>query len=319
MPKLIIQIPCFNEEEALPITLSSLPRAVEGFDAVEILVIDDGSTDGTVRVAREHGTHHVVSLGVNQGLARAFMVGIETSLLLGADVIVNTDGDNQYSAECIPDLVAPILRGEALIVVGARPIAEIEHFSLAKKFLQRLGSWAVKIASGTRVEDAPSGFRAFHRDAAIRLNVFGNYTYTLETIILAGRRNLRIVSVPIRVNGYLRPSRLMRSVPQYVRQSLLTIIRIFILYKPLRFFATVAMVLAIPAMIVVIRFLYFYLVGEGEGHVQSLVLATALFAISAIVAIGGLLADLVAANRTLLEDVRARMLQIQSDKSARPR
>ena len=230
MRKLIIQIPCLNEEETLPVTLGCLPRTVPGYDVVEWLVIDDGSTDRTAEVARAHGVDHIVQLSPNQGLAKAFMSGIEASLRAGADTIVNTDADNQYDATNIPDLVRPIVDGRAQSVVGARPIAEIEHFSATKKFLQRLGSWAVRMASGADIPDAPSGFRAIHREAALRLYLFNDYTYTLESIIQAGRKNLKIVSVPIRVNGELRPSRLIKSIPLYIRRSLVTILRIFILY-----------------------------------------------------------------------------------------
>jgi glycosyltransferase involved in cell wall biosynthesis len=309
LQKLIIQIPCLNEEETLPITLADLPREVEGFETVEWMVIDDGSTDRTVAVAKECGVDHIISLPHNQGLAKAFMAGIEHALRLGADVIVNTDADNQYDATCIPDLVRPILAKQALITIGARPIDTIEHFSPMKKFLQKFGSWVVKFASDTQVADAPSGFRAFHRDAAIRLNVFNAYTYTLETIIQAGRKNIPIVSVPIRVNGDLRPSRLVKSIPSYVRRSLITVIRIFIVYCPLRIFATSALIAALPGLIMTLRFLYHYFNGEGSGHIQSLVLSGALFAIAGVLAIGGILADLIATNRQMLEDIKLNQLR----------
>jgi len=309
--KLIIQIPCLNEAKTLPIALRDLPRKVPGFDVVEWLIIDDGSTDDTAEVARQNGVDHIVQLEHNQGLARAFMAGIERGLKAGADVIINTDADNQYDASCIPDLVRPILEKQALIVVGTRPVSEIEHFSPTKKLLQRLGSWVVKRISGTQVEDAPSGFRAIHREAAIRLNVFNEYTYTLETIIQAGRKGIPISCVPIKVNPYLRPSRLISSIPTYIRRSILTILRIFIIYKPLRFFMSLAALLAIPALFFIFRFLYFYATGDGQGHVQSLVIAVGLLAISGILAIGGILADLIAANRLLLEDLRMRMLHLE--------
>ncbi|WP_308460439.1 glycosyltransferase family 2 protein [Mesorhizobium sp. NBSH29] len=309
MTKLIIQIPCLNEAGTLAIALAELPRHVEGFDTVEWLVIDDGSTDNTVEVARENGVDHIVSLPHNQGLARAFMTGISTALRLGADVIVNTDADNQYDASCIPDLVRPILEKKAQIVVGARPISDIEHFSPIKKFLQKFGSWVVKLASGTKVPDAPSGFRAFHRDAAIQLNVFSKYTYTLETIIQAGRRNIAITSVPIRVNGDLRPSRLVKSIPSYVRRSLITVVRIFIVYSPLRFFTTSAVLVALPGVIMISRFIYHYMAGQGDGYIQSLVLSSALLALAGIMAIGGVLAELTSVNRQLLEEIRIRQLR----------
>ena len=311
LKKLIIQIPCLNEAATLPQTLRALPRDVAGFDSVEWLVIDDGSQDDTAQVARREGADHVLSLGYNQGLARAFMAGVEYALKQGADVIVNTDADNQYSATCIADLVKPILERRALIVVGARPIRDIDHFSLSKKYLQRIGSWVVKRVSRTDIEDAPSGFRAIHCDAAMRLNVFNNYTYTLETIIQAGRKNIPIVSVPVKTNADLRPSRLVRSIPAYVWRSIVTICRIFIVYKPLRFFLIVSLILALPAAFFVTRFLVFFLMGEGAGHLQSLVLSAGLFAVAGVVGVGGILADLIATNRLLLEDLRTRALRAE--------
>lgn len=309
MRKLIIQIPCLNEEVTLPITLADLPREVLGFEVVEWMIIDDGSTDRTVEVARESGVDHIISLPHNQGLAKAFMAGLEESLKLGADVIVNTDADNQYKASGIPALVKPILDRKALIVIGARPIDSIEHFSPIKKFLQKLGSWVVKMASDTQVADAPSGFRAIHRDAAMRLNVFNRYTYTLETIIQAGRKNIPIASVPIEVNGDLRPSRLVKSIPSYVRRSLITVVRIFIVYSPLRFFLSSAVIVALPGILMTLRFLYHFSRGSGEGNIQSLILSGALFAIAGILAIGGILADLIATNRQILEDIKLNQLK----------
>lgn len=309
--KLIIQVPCFNEEATLAITLADLPRTVPGFERVEWLVIDDGSTDRTVEVARANGVDHIVSLPTNRGLARAFMAGIEASLKLGADVIVNTDADNQYDARSIPDLVAPILARKALIVVGARPIEEIAHFSATKKLLQRLGSWVVKQASGTIVADAPSGFRAIHRDAAVRMNVFNSYTYTLETIIQAGRNGIPIASVPVGVNGDLRPSRLVKSIGSYVWRSIITVLRIFVLYKPLRFFFGLAALAALPAVLVIARFLYHFAIGEGAGNIQSLVIGAGFLAVSGVLAVGGILADLIATNRRLLEEIRERQLRAE--------
>ena len=307
--KLIIQIPCYNEEESLRSTLRALPRTVSGFDTVEILVIDDGSRDATAKIAREAGVDHLITLAHNQGLARAFMAGIEASLMAGADVIVNTDADNQYAAASIDDLVRPILDGKAQIVVGARPIAEIREFSPLKKLLQWIGSAVVRLASGTQVPDAPSGFRAVHRDAAMRLYVFGNYTYTLETIIQAGRKNIPITSVPVRVNPVVRPSRLVKSKTSYVYQSVLSILRIFVLYKPLRFFLVTGTAFLVPGAALAIRFVYLYATGDGAGHVQSLILAAVLILTAIIVYAVGLLSDLTAANRALLEDVRMRMLR----------
>jgi glycosyltransferase involved in cell wall biosynthesis len=313
--KLIIQIPCYNEEATLPVTLTELPRQVAGFSAVEWLVVDDGSDDCTSEVARSHGADHIVRHTENRGLARAFMTGIEAGLRAGADVIVNTDADNQYRAACIPALVAPILEGRAQIVVGARPIATIAHFSPLKKFLQRLGSWSVRIASGTDIVDATSGFRAYHKDAALQLYVINTYTYTLETIIQAGRKGMPIASVPVEVNAEMRPSRLMKGIADYVWRSVITILRIFVIYKPLRFFTALAAFVALFGVIGIFRFLYFVAIGDSAGHVQSLVLAGALIAVAAIIQIGGLLADIVAANRNLLEDIRARQLRSEIERA----
>src|SRR5688572_30259520 len=307
--KLIIQIPCYNEEVVLGVTLASLPRQVSGFDTVEILVIDDGSRDRTAEVARRGGAHHIVSLPHNQGLARAFMAGIEASLKAGADVIVNTDADNQYAADSIAELVAPILEGRAQIVVGARPISDIREFSALKKILQRIGSAVVRMASGTRIPDAPSGFRAIHAAAALRLNVFGDYTYTLETIIQAGRKGIPITSVPVRVNPATRPSRLVRSIPSYVTRSMFNIVRVFVLYKPLRFFSTIGVLLLAPGLVLGLRFLYYYVVNGGAGHVQSVILSAILTVSAMIVFVAGILSDLIASNRILLEELRTRQLR----------
>jgi len=302
--KLIIQIPCLNEAETLAIALSALPRKVAGFDVVEWLIIDDGSRDDTVEVAKANGVDHVVSHSRNQGLARAFMTGLDSCLRLGADVIVNTDADNQYNAEDIPNLTAPILAHRADIVVGARPIETIKHFSLVKKLLQKLGSWVVRVASKTDIPDAPSGFRAMSRSAAQRLMVFNDYTYTLETIIQAGQKNMAITSVPIRVNKDLRPSRLVKSIPSYIQRSIVTIVRIFIIYRPFRFFATIGFVLFGAGFLIGLRFLLHYLSGEGEGHVQSLILAGLLLGIGFQTLLIAFVADLLAANRRLIEDLR---------------
>ena len=311
--KLIIQIPCFNEEDNLPETLADLPREVDGFDTVEWLIIDDGSTDRTVQVARDCGVDHIIQHGHNQGLARAFMTGLEACLKRGADVIVNTDGDNQYRAEYIASLTQPILDGEAQIAIGARPISAIEHFSPIKQRLQKLGSWVVRQASGSDVADAPSGFRAIHRDAAVRLFVFNAYTYTLETIIQAGRLGIPMVSVPIEINPPTRDSRLFKSIKQYVGRSGITIIRIMILYKPLRVFSYLAALLALPGILAFMRFLTLYAMGQGDGNIQSLVIGASLIAAGTVVFVGGLLADLIAANRTLLAEIRGRQLLTEID------
>lgn len=302
--KLIIQMPCFNEAETLKIALDALPRKVDGFNTVEWLIVDDGSTDETVKVAVENGVDYVVKHPKNQGLAQAFMTGLDACSRLGADVVVNTDADNQYNADDIPKLVLPILKGEADIVVGARPISSIEHFSLVKKLLQKLGSWVVRVASNSDIPDAPSGFRALNRSAALRLMVFNNYTYTLETIIQAGQKNMAITSVPIRVNDDLRPSRLVKSIPSYVKRSIVTIIRIFIIYRPFRFFGTIGIVLFLLGLLVSFRFLYKFSVGEGDGHVQSLILAAIFLGLGFQTILVAFLADLLAANRKLLEDIR---------------
>jgi glycosyltransferase involved in cell wall biosynthesis len=307
--KLVIQIPCLNEESTIGATLAALPRHVDGFDRVEWLIVDDGSTDGTVDAAIAAGAHHIVSLPHNQGLARAFMAGIEASLKAGADVIINTDADNQYAADSIPDLLAPILGGKAQIVVGARPISDIREFSIVKKILQRIGSAVVRIASGTSIPDAPSGFRAIHAAAAIRLNVFGDYTYTLETIIQAGRKGIPITSVPVRVNPATRPSRLVRSIPAYVVRSMFNIARVFVLYKPLRFFSVIGLVLLLPGFVLGLRFLYNYVVHGGVGHIQSLILSAILIVSAMLVFVAGVLSDLIASNRILLEELRMRQLR----------
>lgn len=311
--KLIIQIPCYNEEESIPVTLADLPRQISGFDEVEWLVIDDGSVDRTIAVAREHGVDHVVRLKRNSGLARVFMTGIDACLRLGADVIVNTDADNQYCADDIVTLVAPILAGHADMVIGARPIADIAHFSPVKKLLQKLGSWAVRVASNTEVPDAPSGFRAISREAALRLNVLSEYTYTIETIIQAGRSGICVESVAIRVNEDLRPSRLVKSVGSYVRRSLVTIGRVFMTYKPMRTFMVPGLVALGLGVLVGARYLYFIAIGEGAGHVQSLILMAVLLLVGVQLALFGLLAELLGNNRKLLEDIqwRTRRLELE--------
>ncbi|MCE5232028.1 MAG: glycosyltransferase family 2 protein [Mizugakiibacter sp.] len=312
--KLVIQIPCLNEAQTLAIALGELPRRVDGFDEVEWLIVDDGSTDNTGALAKQLGVDHVVRHPVNRGLAAAFMTGIDAALRLGADVIVNTDADNQYCADDIPKLVRPILDHQADMVIGARPIDETEHFSWIKKKLQRLGSWAVRMASKTDVADAPSGFRAVSREAAMRLNVFNAYTYTLETIIQAGLCNMRVISVPIRTNADLRPSRLVKSISSYVKRSLITILRVFVIYRPLALFFWIGVIILGLGSIVGTRFLYLYLLGQGEGHVQSVVFASMCIILGMLLFMMGLIAELISANRKLLERVNVRLQQLETQR-----
>ncbi len=308
--KLIIQIPCYNEAGTLAIALNALPRKITGFDKVEWLIINDGSTDDTVKVAKECGVDHIVSFKHNQGLAKGFMAGITECLKQGADVIVNTDADNQYEAQDIPKLVSPILVDKAEYVIGARPISQTSHFSLSKKMLQKIGSWVVRKASNTNIPDAPSGFRAMSRECAMQINVYNNYTYTLETIIQAGQKNIAITSVPIRTNEDLRPSKLLSSIPNYIKRSVITIVRIFVVYKPFRFFMSIAVVLFAIGFLIGLRFLYFYFTGEGTGHMQSIVLAGVLMGMGVQTGLIAFVADLLGVNRRLLEDLK---LDMQKD------
>ncbi|HEY9779458.1 MAG TPA: glycosyltransferase family 2 protein [Leptolyngbyaceae cyanobacterium] len=307
MPKLIIQIPCYNEEATLGVTLSELPRQLPGITSVEWLIINDGSTDKTVEVARSYGVDRIVNFSYNQGLAKAFMAGIEASLIAGADIIVNTDADNQYCADDIPKLIEPILSGRAEIVIGTRPIGKIKHFSLTKKILQKLGSWVVRIASNTDIPDAPSGFRAISREAAMQLNVFNEYTYTLETIIQAGQKGIPITSVPIRTNKYLRPSRLVKSITAYVQRSLFTILRIFMTYQPLRFFTILGSIPFSIGFMLGVRWLILFLEGTTRTRIPSLILAAILIIIGVQLWLFGLVADLMAVNRKMLEEIQLRM------------
>jgi glycosyltransferase involved in cell wall biosynthesis len=309
--KLIIQIPCFNEDETLPITLKQLPREVPGFSEVEWLVINDGSTDDTAAVARKCGVDHVVSFTKNQGLAKAFLAGLDACISMGADVIINTDADNQYSAADIPTLVAPILAGKADIVVGVRPIDNIDSFSLVKKLLQKMGSAVVRMVSRTNIPDAPSGFRAMTREAALRINVFNDYTYTLETIIQAGQKNIAITSVPVRVNPVMRPSRLVQSIPSYIKKSVFTISRIFVVYKAFRFFMSVGLAFFSAGFLVGARYLYYYVTHGGAGHVQSLILSAILLGVGFQTMLTAFLADLLAVNRRLMEDVQYRVKTLE--------
>ncbi|MBO5621206.1 MAG: glycosyltransferase family 2 protein [Butyrivibrio sp.] len=302
--KLIIQIPCFNEEDTLRETLDDLPKKIEGIDAIEYLVINDGSSDNTAKVARDWGVNYIVNFTQNKGLAKGFMTGIDIALENGADIIVNTDADNQYCGKDIEKLVRPILEQRADIVIGERPIDNTEDFTWLKKKLQRLGSWAVRQASHTDIPDAPSGFRAFSREAALRLNVVNDYTYTLETIVQAGREKIPIISVPIETNSALRPSRLARTMFGYVRTSMLTILRAYLVYKPLKAFLFISIFPTIPAIVVWIRFLYFFVTAGGAGHIQSLIAACTLLIIGFVCIMIGILGDTICANRKILQDVQ---------------
>ena len=302
--KLIIQIPCYNEAETLEVALNDLQKHIDGIDEIEYLIINDGSSDNTVEVAKKWGVNYVVNFRNNKGLARGFMAGLDACLRNGADIIVNTDADNQYCGEDIEKLVRPILNREAGMVIGERPIDQTEHFSPLKKKLQHLGSWVVRKASKTNVPDAPSGFRAYSRRTALRLNVINEYTYTLETIVQAGRQKMAVTSVPIRTNAELRPSRLFSSMFGYVKKSMLTIGRTLMMYKPLYCFAWLAGIFGVAGVGIGIRFLVFYFSGAGEGHIQSLILASMLITISVLCGVIGMLGDVISANRKLLEEIQ---------------
>ena len=311
--KLIIQIPCYNEAETLEIALNDLPKHIDGIDEIEYLIINDGSKDDTVKVAKNWGVHYVVNFKKNKGLAKGFMAGIDACLRNGADIIVNTDADNQYNGDDIEKLVRPILEEKADIVIGERPIDETEHFSPLKKKLQHLGSWTVRVASKTDIPDAPSGFRAYSRDAAMRLNVTNEYTYTLETIVQAGRNKIAMESVPIRTNPELRKSRLFSSMFGYVKRSMVTIIRSFMMYKPLRFFFIIGGIFLLFGIAIGIRFLVYFCMGSGAGHIQSLILASTLMMMGFMTGVIGLQADIIAANRKLLEDIQYHVRKLDYD------
>ncbi|WP_342757071.1 glycosyltransferase family 2 protein [Kineothrix sedimenti] len=305
--KLIIQIPCYNEAETLTIALDALPKHIEGIDEIEYLIINDGSKDETVQVARAWGVNYVVNFRRNKGLAKGFMAGLDACLKNGADIIVNTDADNQYCGEDIEKLVKPILHGKADIVIGERPISQTDHFSFMKKKLQWLGSWVVRKASNSDIPDAPSGFRAYSREAAMRLNVVNEYTYTLETIVQAGREKLSMISVPIRTNPELRSSRLFNSMFGYVKKSMLIIVRAFMMYKPLRFFSLVGGIFIAAGILLGIRYIMYLIGDSGTGHVQSLILAAVLMLAGFQTIVTGMLADIIAANRKILEDIQYRI------------
>ena len=302
--KLIIQIPCFNEAETLEVTLNDLPKHIDGIDEIEYLIIDDGSHDNTAEVAKKWGVHYVVRFRRNKGLAKGFMAGLDACLKNGADIIVNTDADNQYCGADIETLVRPILDKKAHIVIGERPIDDTEHFTPLKKKLQHFGSWVVRKASKTTIQDAPSGFRAYSREAAMRINVINDYTYTLETIVQSGREKMAVMSVPIRTNPELRESRLFHSMWGYIKKSMLTIVRTYLMYRPLYFFFMLGSILALVGVGFFVRYFVFFCSGEGGGHLQSLILASTLLIVGFQTIVVGLLGDVISANRKILQDVQ---------------
>ena len=310
--KLIIQIPCYNEEIALPVTLSQLPTHIDGIDEIEVLISDDGSTDRTIEIAKQYGVKYIETSTHHRGLAKTFMAGIHRALAEGADIIVNTDADNQYCADDIKNLVKPILEKKADIVIGSRPIKDIKEFSPLKKFLQFLGSKVVRLLSSTSTEDAPSGFRAFTRNAALALNVFDNYTYTIETVIQSKTKGLHIVSVPIRVNSCFRKSRLVKNIFTYIQKNSFTILRMFIIYRPFRFFASIGGFIALVGFGLLSRFLFLYFLDNGNGHIQSLIISSILVITGFQIIIFGVLADLLSINRKLIEDVQVRVKKIEN-------
>ncbi len=314
--KLIIQIPCYNEAETLEIALNDLPKKIDGVDEIEYLIINDGSTDNTVEVAKNWGVNYVVNFKQNRGLAKGFMAGLDACLRNGADIIVNTDADDQYVGEDIAKLIQPILDGKADIVVGERPIDSTEHFSAMKKAMQHLGSWVVRKASKTDIPDAPSGFRAFSREAAMHMNVINDYTYTLETIVQAGRNNMAITSVPVRTNPELRPSRLFSSMFNYIKRSVLTIGRAFLMYRPLFIFSIIGVIFSLIGVAIGVRFLVGFFNGAGGGRVQSLILASMLIILGVMSFIVGMEADIISANRKLLEDIQYHVRKIDYDNEA---
>lgn len=316
MVKLIVQIPCLNEAETLPGTVADIPRQIDGIDQVEILIIDDGSTDGTADVARKIGVDHIVQSKKNRGLARSFRAGLEACLKLDADIIVNTDGDNQYAGADIAKLVQPILRGEADMVVGDRQTGSIGHFSPLKKALQKLGSFAVRALSGATIPDAVSGFRAMSRDLALNLNVLSSFSYTIETLIQASKKDFKIVAVPVGTNAETRPSRLFRSIPRFIERSLTTMVRTYATYQPLRVFFYIGVALLAIGMMPILRFLYYYFAGDSGGHLQSLTIGGAILVLGGLVLLIGIVADLIAVNRQLLELTlhKTRRLELMMDR-----
>jgi len=309
--KLIIQIPCLNEAETLPATLRDIPRSIPGIDAIEILVIDDGSRDGTSEVARQHGVEHVVRFPRRRGLASAFNAGLDAALTLGADIIVNTDGDNQYAGADIPRLIAPLLDGDADVVIGDRNVQDLDSMSPMKKRLQRLGSWVVRQVSDTQVPDTTSGFRAYTREAALRLTIVSDFSYTLESIIQAGKKRIAIAHVPIRTNPRTRKSRLFSSVWTYVKASAATIVRIYAMYEPLKVFGLIGLMVFMGGVAITARFIYYFLAGAGQGHVQSLIVSAVLMIVGFQIALIGLVADVISGNRKLIEDLLYRVRRME--------
>jgi len=309
--KLIVQIPCYNEERSLPQTVKDIPRKIEGVDQVEILIIDDGSIDRTVEVAKEIGVDHIVRNICNKGLARTFLAGLDACLRLGADIIVNTDGDNQYKGEDIPKLIEPILKGEADIVIGDRQTERVPHFSPIKKKLQKVGSWVIRGLSETDVPDAVSGFRAFRREAALQMNIVSPFSYTIETIIQAGKKQLAVISVPIGTNPKTRESRLFKSIPNFIERSLTTMIRMYTMYQPFRVFFYIGFFFILAGLIPSVRFLIYYFMGQGGGHIQSLIFAAILFIVGFQVLVVGLVADVISFNRRLIEETLLRVRRIE--------
>lgn len=317
--KLIVQIPCFNEEQTLPQTVADIPREIDGIDTIEILIIDDGSTDRTIEVAKAIGVEHIVRNKRNLGLARSFRKGIEACLVAGADIIVNTDGDNQYDGSEIPRLIEPVANGRADIVIGDRETEKVAHFSKGKKFLQWLGSGIVRKLAGIWVPDTVSGFRAFSREAAIRLNVVSSYSYTIETVIQAGKRDMTVQSIPVKTNPKTRESRLFKSIPSFITRQVSTIVRMYAMYQPLKVFFYIGAVLSIAGILPILRFLYFFAIGEGSGHLQSLILGGVLVMMGFIAFLAGLVADLISSNRQLLEMTleRVKRLELERENSKR--
>ena len=311
--KLIIQIPCLNEEQTLPETLRDLPKSLKGIDSIEILIIDDGSTDRTKEVAKENGVHHILSFTNNKGLAKAFIFGMNHALKLGADIIVNTDADNQYFGGDIIKLIQPILDERADIVIGNRQVETIHHFSPLKIFLQKLGSWTVRQLSGTKIPDATSGFRAYTKEAALQMNVISDFTYTVETIISAGNKNLAIEHTPVRTNKKLRESRLFPSIAIYIRRSLVTMLKAYSMYRPLKLFTIAGGTTFLIGLAIGCRYLFFFFQGQTEGHVQSLILSAIMLIVGFQIIMMGISAELIAVNRQILEDIQVRIKKNEID------